>query len=447
MLKDAKYGKIDRVITKSISRFARNTQDSLSAVRQLKEYGVSVFFEKENIDTATLNGEVLLTVFSSFAQEESMSISRNLKQSVRMRMQNGSYVPSHVPYGYKLNDNKLEISPNEHEVVVRIFNQYLAGDGQVVIAKSLTADGIPTPTGKETWATSTICGILCNEKYKGDSMFQKTYTPDMLPLKDIKNKGDMPKFYVKNSHEPLVSAEIFDRVQQLLAKNEKREFSVNESVFRRKVFCKNCGTVFRRITRNQQVYWACRLHHHENRCPVKAISQQELADKFVDLFDKLKANSKFILIPLLDSLNQLKEQMYQSNSQLEQINKQLLELSTQAHTLTELMNQGVLDASVFRAERDDLSSQVRKLKNDKQLILSDHDDEEIELTEQLIDFLDSTDYLIHFDEKIFERVIEKIEVCSKRQLHFVLTNGVVLTEYLKPTRRECVCENTHLDTK
>ena len=202
-------GKIDMIITKSISRFARNTLDCLKYIRELKEKNIPVFFEKENINTMDSKGEVLLTIMASLAQQESQSLSQNIKLGLQYRYQNGEVQVNHNRFlGYtKDEEGHLIIEPAEAEVVKRIYREYLEGGSLLQIARGLEADGILTAAGKAKWRPETLKKILQNEKYIGDALLQKTYTVDFLSKKRVKNNGIVPQYYVENSHEPIIPRE------------------------------------------------------------------------------------------------------------------------------------------------------------------------------------------------------------------------------------------------
>ncbi len=219
MVRDALDGKIDLIVTKSVSRFARNTVDSLVTVRKLKEKGVEVYFEKENIYTLDSKGELLITIMSSLAQEESRSISENVTWGQRKRFADGKVS---LPYshflGYRKGDNGLpEIVPEEAETVRWIYSLFLSGKTTGSIAGLLTREGIPTPAGKKKWAASTVESILKNEKYKGDALLQKAFTVDFLTKKQKKNEGEVPQYYVENSHPAIIDPAEWKLVQRELS--------------------------------------------------------------------------------------------------------------------------------------------------------------------------------------------------------------------------------------
>lgn len=211
MIEDCEAGTIDMIITKSISRFARNTLDCLKYIRQLKEKNIPVFFEKEAINTMDAKGEVLLTIMASLAQQESQSLSQNVKLGLQFRYQNGQVQVNHNRFlGYtKDEEGNLVIDPEQAEVVKRIYREYLEGYSMDKIAAGLEADGILTGAGKPRWHTSTINKILRNEKYIGDALLQKTYTTDFLNKTRVKNTGIVPQYYVEGNHEAIIPNQIW----------------------------------------------------------------------------------------------------------------------------------------------------------------------------------------------------------------------------------------------
>ena len=222
MIADAMSGKIDLIVTKSVSRFARNTVDSLTTVRQLREKGIEIYFEKENIWTLDSKGELLISIMASIAQEESRSISENVVWGKRKSFADGKVT---VPFGRFLgydrgDDGSFVLNEDEAKIVKRIFAMFLQGMTPYGIANRLTAEGILTPGKKKKWSATTVKSILGNEKYKGDALLQKTYTVDFLTKKKKNNEGEIPQYYVENNHEPIIDKEIFDMVQRELARRE-----------------------------------------------------------------------------------------------------------------------------------------------------------------------------------------------------------------------------------
>ncbi len=255
-------GNIDMVITKSISRFARNTLDCLKYIRQLKDKNIPVCFEKENINSMDSKGEVMLTIMASLAQQGSQSLSQNVKLGLQYRYQQGEIQINCARFlGYTEDENKhLVIVPEEAETVKRIYREYLEGASMLKIARGLEADRILNGAGKERWHTSNVNQILRNEKYIGDALLQKTYTVDFLTKKRVKNNGLVPQYYVENSHEAIIPREIFMQVQEELIRRRivhtspsgKNRTFISNHFFAQMIICGNCGEVFRRVRWNNR---------------------------------------------------------------------------------------------------------------------------------------------------------------------------------------------------
>lgn len=262
MMEDSRSGRIDRILVKSTSRFARNIKESLEAVRELKSLGVSVYFEEQNIDTAQATGEALTAVFSALAQKESESISERMRHSYQMRMQRGVFSTRCAPYGYRLVDNQLEVIEDEAVVIRQIFDRYLSGISMEDIAKEITARGIPTKQNTPFWQVRSIQYILRNEKYIGNSLVQKTYATVTLPHRKKENKGEEDQYLIEETHPPIVSQEVFDKVQRLLSR--KSAFipprASTPHPFSCKIVCGHCGAICKRKVCRGTAYWVCQTH-------------------------------------------------------------------------------------------------------------------------------------------------------------------------------------------
>ena len=301
MLKDCRKGKIDRIYTKSISRFARNTRDCLKNVRELKSLGITIYFEKENIDTANMTDEMMITIMGGLAQEESTSISQNMQWSIRKRMANGTYIVSHVPYGYTKSGGKMIVNPREAEIVKRIYEDFLNGKGLLRISNDLNAGSIPKNSKGEPWNKNVVRYVLTNEKYIGDCLWQKKFTENVFPFRKSKNQGQVDSYYITDAHEPIISREDFTKVQTLL--KQRGEYYGNTEFkqypLTMKIFCDNCGKIYRRKNINGKIYWVCRMHDNRAKdCPNKAIAQKLIYISFIRLCNKLWYNYKQILVPL-----------------------------------------------------------------------------------------------------------------------------------------------------
>lgn len=288
MLEDARNKKLDLILTKSISRFARNTVTVLKYARELKEYGVGIFFEEQNINTLSGEGELMLTVLASFAQEESRSVSENNKWSIQKKFQRGeAMITTERFMGYDKNkDGNLVINNEEAKIVRRIFELYLEGKGSFTIAKILNSEGIPTITGR-MWQDSTITGMLVNEKYKGDLWLQKYYTPENMKNRTVKNNGAVDSYYIKDNHEAIVTESEWDRVQDIMEGRRKAKGMTpgetgkyqNRYPLSGLLLCPYC----RKTLRRSQVYggkiqWICSTYIKKGKatCPGIRVDDAEV---------------------------------------------------------------------------------------------------------------------------------------------------------------------------
>lgn len=255
MIADCREGKIKRILVKSVSRFARNTTELLETTRELKDLGVVVVFEEQGFDTSQMFGEMQLAMFAMAAQEESLSISRNIQWSYQKRMENGTFWGTRTPYGYKLTNGQLEVVADEAKIVNDIFNWYLSGVSIEKIAAKLNEKGVSAHHGRK-WLYSTVRQLLDNERYIGDALLQKHYTEDSLKHYKRKNRGDRPQYYVENSHTPIISKTDFAKTQALLkSKNDNSQRTGH--LFTHKIVCPDCGRFFRHLQANDKSYWIC----------------------------------------------------------------------------------------------------------------------------------------------------------------------------------------------
>lgn len=296
MVRDALDGKIDLIVTKSVSRFARNTVDSLVTVRKLKEKGVEVYFEKENIYTLDSKGELLITIMSSLAQEESRSISENVTWGQRKRFADGKVSFAYSRFlGYKRGEDGIpQIIEEEAEIVRRIYSLFMSGKTACSIARLFTKEGIPTPAGKQRWQVSTVESILTNEKYRGAALLQKKFTVDFLAKKMKVNEGEVPQYYVEHSHEPIIEPEEFERVQVEFARRKAigRSYSSN-GVFASRIVCGDCGgyygsKVWHSTDKYRRTIWQCNAKFKNGeRCRTPHFDEETIKARFIVAFNTL----------------------------------------------------------------------------------------------------------------------------------------------------------------
>ena len=304
MIDDALSGKIDLIVTKSVSRFARNTVDSLIAVRKLKENGTEVFFEKENIYTFDSKGELLITIMSSLAQEESRSISENVTWGQRKRFADGKV---NLPYrrflGYRKGEDGLpEIVPEEAVIVRDIYRMFISGKSVSTIAKILTEKKIATPGGKEKWQRQTVESILKNEKYKGAALLQKTFTVDFLQKKMKVNEGEVPQYYVENSHPAIIEPEEWERVQlELSRRKDSGRRTLCQSPFAGKIICGDCGEIYgSKVWHSNSQYrrtiWQCNNKFKgDKKCTTPHLYEDDIKDSFITALSILLSDREELL--------------------------------------------------------------------------------------------------------------------------------------------------------
>lgn len=304
LLADCRDRKIDMVITKSVTRLARNTLTLLETARELKSLGIDIYFEKENIHTMSMGGELMLTLLASFAQEESRSASENCKWRIRKMFEQGRPTTGNM-LGYRLRDGLIQIVPEEAEIVRMIFTDFLAGMGRGAIAKKLTSMDIPARYS-EFWSENTIHGILRNERYVGDLLLQKTYRLDHISKKTAMNHGELPMYLVRDNHEAIIDRETFGRVQQELKRRgqtyHREHNSPDPYLFTGMLRCGICGRRFRRKTANNgsryaRPVWVCNTFntHGKSKCPSQQIPESILTAKTLEVLGLTELNREMLL--------------------------------------------------------------------------------------------------------------------------------------------------------
>ena len=414
LIDECMAGNIDMVITKSISRFARNTLDCLKYIRQLKDENIAVFFEKENINSMDSKGEVMLTIMASLAQQESQSLSQNVKLGLQYRYQQGEIqVNCKWFLGYTKDENKkLVIVPEEAEIVKRIYREYLEGASMLKIARGLEADGIKNGAGRDKWHTSNINQILRNEKYIGDALLQKTYTVDFLTKKRVKNNGLVPQYYVENSHEAIIPREIFMQVQEELIRRrivhtspsgKKRTYSSNHC-FAQIVICGNCGEVFRRVHWNNRgkksIVWRCvsRLENTGLFCDARTVLESTIEQVLIKAINET-LGEKDTFLSILE--NNIATVISQDNNQaLADIDKRLGELQAE-----------LLKLASTKSDYEDVADEIYTLREQKQKVQVDSackDEIKKRIADMSAFLTEQPTSITEYDEVLVRRLIEKV---------------------------------------
>ena len=430
MMEDCRKGRIDRILVKSSSRFARNAKESLEAVRELAALDVSVCFEEQNIDTAQVSGEVLIAIFAALAQRESEAISKRRRWSYQVQMKKGQFNTCQAPIGYRLDGRELEVIPEEAKVVQRIFREYLSGRNSRELARMLNEENV---LGLD-WKYNTIDYILQNERYAGNALLQKRYTTDTLPFCLKKNRGERPQYFVEDINEAIVSQKIFDKAQAL-----RRERRVAQGQMHNKVSqhmrC-SCGSPIRAKQVRDRWYWVCCWHDERHTCPLMPIPEEEVEQAFLRLYYRLKHYGIDVLTQLISDLYAARTGSLLWSENIVEINKQISDIASQERLLTQLKQQGSVNPDIFISRSNLLAERRRELKLQKERILRSEEDHTIQQTQDVLDVLESgPDRLDAFDEQLFSDLVEKIVVINNEKLCFRLLNGLEVTEKIERTQR------------
>ncbi len=433
MIAACKRGRIDMILTKSLSRFARNTVDCLDTVRVLKANGIGVIFEKENINTLTESSEFLITLFSGFAQAESESLSKNVRQGKQFGMKDGIV---HFQYkkllGYRRGENgQPEIVPEEAETVRRIYRRYLEGASEGEIKKELEADNIPTAAGLTGWSHRVIHSILTNEKYIGDALLQKTYVTDCISKKVVKNQGELPMYYIENHHPGIIPKELFQRVQEEMArrtskrkvmqktgKTEQGKYSAKYALSEL-LICGECGTPYKRCTwsRNgkKRIVWRCvsRLEFGTKYCHNSpTLDEGKLHDAIVAALNRYGADRAKVIEDTLAIAEIVQSHGSKDGVSLLALQDRLKELSAEQDAL--------LDKVLADMGNSELNAQLKTLAEEKQDILDQmaaHQQDEKQQILQASRQRERDEWLeqqemkfAEYDDIITRRFVEKITV-------------------------------------
>ena len=416
MIDECMDGNVDMIITKSISRFARNTLDCLKYIRQLKDKNIAVFFEKENINTMDSKGEVMLTIMASLAQQESQSLSQNVKMGIQYRYQQGEIQVNHNRFlGYTKNENKhLVIDPEGAEIVKRIYREYLEGASLLQIARGLESDGIFTAASKAKWRPETLKKILQNEKYIGDALLQKTYTVDFLSKKRVKNNGIVPQYYVENSHEPIIPRDLYMQVQEEMVRRasiqsgkggKKRVYS-SKYALSSIVYCGQCGDIYRRVHWNNRGYksivWRCvsRLEEKGSDCTSPTINEETLQTAVVKAINELLGNKESFLQALQDNIATVLNA--ESDNATDDVDVKLNDLQ-----------QELLKQAKSKNDYNEVADEIYRLRELRQNALVENAEREgrRQRTAEMTEFLsEQSNRLKVYDEQLVRKLIEKVTV-------------------------------------
>lgn len=454
MMSDALNGKIDLIIAKSISRFARNTVDTLNCVRTLREHNVDVYFEKENIHTLGLSNELFLTLYSAFAQAESESISENVKAGARMKMKRGELVGKYAPFGYLYDKelNKLVIDESKKDIIIYIFEEYSKGIGFRTITLNLNELGIPSPTGRK-WCHASVRRVITNEKYVGDLRSGKYYSDNVISHKRKVNYGEKEQYFTSNHHEAIISRELWNKCQEILEKRSKivkldgnRDKFSRKYPFSSKIYCGICGERFIRRSykirsNNKEVaYWICRSYRNKIECSnLLHYKQEELEDIFIKVYNKLTLNKDTYINSFIKKVNDtlLDNTDYKNSNK---IKEEISRLQNRLSNLIDLKLDNKISKEILESKELEITAQINELENK---LISNQDLEltrkqKLEQVGNIVKILKEYPGLTKFNEDIFNNLVDRIiigEVLDNGEedlyrIKFILKTGEMMKDNL-----------------
>uniref|UniRef100_UPI003F68FC94 recombinase family protein n=1 Tax=Streptococcus pluranimalium TaxID=82348 RepID=UPI003F68FC94 len=432
LIEDCKNGEIDYIVTKAIARFARNTLDTLKYVRMLKDLQIGVYFEEENIDTLTMDGELLLTILSSVAQQEVENTSAHVKKGLKMKMQRGELIGYQGCLGYDYDSETKVISINEEgaKIVRFIFERYLEGIGGKVIARELQEQGYKSPRGHDKWNDTTVLGIIKNEKYKGDVLMGKTYTVDPISKRRLTNLGEEDRYYIRGNHEPIISPEDFDKAQEIRLRragnkktvanvNGKRERYSKMYAFSSMLECGFCGSLLSRRSWHcrsdyRKVVWHCvtSIKRGKKFCQhSKGLEELAIQGAFIEAYRQLySANSDTIDDFLMLVQSELSDDTLRK--ELSKIQKSLNNLHRQENQLVTMKLENQVSDEIYQAKYYKISKEIERLSEEKVNVETTLKSEN-DVKKRLLEFktlLTDGSTLVEFDRAVFDSIVEKIIV-------------------------------------
>ena len=447
MIRMCKQGKIDLILTKSISRFARNTLDTIKYTRMLRAMGIGIYFEKENINTLDMDSEMLITMLGAFAQAESESISRNVAWGKRKAIQDGKvYVNFNRLYGFYIKeDGTPGINTEQADSVKFMFTRYMAGDSTRIIARKLNEAGFPTPSGKNAWEAATIKVILKNEKYCGDVLAQKTFKDSVIGGKVQKNIGQLPQVLIRNNHPAIIGRELFYEVQEEMKRRTAiKSPSANSSTGRscysskyalsERLVCGECGTLYRRCTwtnrGKKKVVWRCvsRLDHGTKYCKQSpSMEETALQKAIIDAINSSLDPKEKLVQGITDNVILMLKPQKNVEVTLEEIKQKIKELTKEFERLFDMTGSEethrdrcteiTLELAELKKRKEELSEQIRNNQGIQNQI------RRIVLAAEKMEH-----HMTAWDEEMIRQMVHMVEVLSADRIRIVLTDGNVIIQ-------------------
>lgn len=435
MIRMCELKQIDLIITKSVSRFARNVPISLQYIRKLKALGIGIQFEKEGINTLALGDEMLLNTFAAISQEESQANSQHVRTSITKLMANGEFTPGNAPYGYRLVDSRLEIYEPEAQIIQWLFSKYLEGYSITEIANELINQKIPTKNGNNIWNPTNISYMLTNERYVGDCLYQKTFRESTVPFKRSKNRGEADMYLALNTHSGIIERDVYDKVQELLGKRKEKFSKItayNEYTLTSKIRCSECGSYFHRKTAQGGIKWVCSKHKVDTKsCDSFYYSEERIYDGFLSMVNKLRFAPEDILGQTIAKLEYATLQYKRNNLSAKELSQSIADINDKILKLEQLRTKGYISPEVHQSQVRELQKKLSELKSERQdqfesrilTMLMD-----VKKLQSLIEEIEEP--LETFDEKLFSEIIIGMEINKHDELAMTVLGGLKFTELI-----------------
>lgn len=437
LLNDCKKGRVDRIIVKSVSRFFRNTEELILTLRMLKDIGVSVYFEEQGIDTDKMNMEMIITFPGMAAEQESLAISGNMRWSYKKRMESGEFNCCSPAYGFDMHDGNLIVNEDEAAVIRRIFDMYLGGHGKQGITNILNAEG-DSRDGKGRWHHSTINYVLNNERYMGDALLQKKFTTETLPFKRMRNRGQLPQYYVENSNPPIISKEVFQAAQNLQEKRKPKQKSKRPSYPLTGILkCPGCNRAFRRQIVSENAYWMCsgRAAGATN-CKVRRVKEEEVYNNFMLMLSKLHENRDYLIGSLIKQIEEIQKISSVGQDIINVLDREIADLGARNHVIAKLYNKGILSCADYTAKTSELTNKISELRIKRKKRISETEDEELLYTlKRMNGILEEIDLKPEFDAETFEQIVDSILIIDNANIVYKLLGGIELSEQIQEKGR------------
>lgn len=452
LMRDCQKGKVDYILTKSTTRFARNTVDSLTWIRKLRAIGIGVYFEEQNLDSSKVENETLIGFFSVMAQSESESISGNVKWGIHKRMRNGTYAVQFNMLGYKRGeDGEPYIIPEEAEIVRELFNRFLDGASLGQLKTFLENKKVLTRRGKNEWSISVIRGMLSNEKYVGDILYQKTYRADCISKKVKVNRGEMTRYLVSNNHAPIIDRDTFNLVQAELSrrtsKNKKMDSAITEQgkysgkfALSELLICGSCGSAYRRNSKvakgKTTYYWRCvnRVEHGTKYCKDSAgVEEKMLQESICRCLSKMLEDSQEVYSLIQSNLTYA----VSGNSaalDMHLIETQMKQVKQDADNMMEKMSKTEGSTELYEKALSELFEQLVALRTqyEQARAQSEQSDSVNAEVQRILNILKTTEIsFTEYDDLTVRRLVECIQVCGREKIIVTLKGGYQAEEELR----------------